>query len=64
MLVLIVMKEIRARTGDVLAVVPNGIRYRMARTAITVLLFVKTEGMPRIVPFTLLKIFLSLFMTR
>ena len=54
----------RVRTGDTLAVVPNGIRYKNARTAITVLFLDSVEGIPRTVRFKSRSLSLSLFTTR
>lgn len=54
----------RVRMGEKLAVVPNGIRYKNAITAITVLFFDSVEGIPKIVLFRFRSLLPSLFMTR
>jgi hypothetical protein len=58
------MMKSRVRTGEKLAVVPNGIRYKNATTAITVLFFDSIEGIPRTLRFRFRSLLLSLFMTR
>ena len=54
----------RVRTGEILEVVPNGIRYKNATTAITVLFFDSMEGIPRTLLFRFRSLLLSLLMTR
>ena len=50
--------------GEVLAVVPNGIKYKNARIAIMVLFLDSMEGIPRTARFKSRSLLLSLFTTR